>query len=108
MLEEQDGRGVGGHGIHLSPWIHQEYTFRHRCMHAEVHAENQLRADRSTDQQKRIYRPTQNSRSSLSLWSKSTDCKTLDYQGTNPRGIIVRNHTNETTVIQDLASPNHQ
>ena len=28
--EEQDGRGVGGHGVHLSPWIHQEYTFRHR------------------------------------------------------------------------------
>ena len=27
---EQDGRGVGGRGEHLSPWIHQEYTFRHR------------------------------------------------------------------------------
>ena len=27
---EQDGRGVGGHGVHLSPQIHQEYTFRHR------------------------------------------------------------------------------
>ena len=27
---EQDGRGVGGHGVHLSPWIHQEHTFRHR------------------------------------------------------------------------------
>ena len=27
---EQDGRGAGGHGVHLSPWIHQEYTFRHR------------------------------------------------------------------------------
>ena len=25
----KDGRGVAGHGIHLSPWIHQEYTFRH-------------------------------------------------------------------------------
>ena len=22
---EDDG-GVGGHGVHLSPWIHQEYT----------------------------------------------------------------------------------
>ena len=21
---------VGGHGVHLSPWIHQEYTFRHK------------------------------------------------------------------------------
>ena len=27
---EQDGRGVGGCGIHLSQWIHQEYTLRHR------------------------------------------------------------------------------
>ena len=27
---EQDGGGVGGHGVHLSPQIHQEYTFRHR------------------------------------------------------------------------------
>ena len=30
LLEGQDGGGVGGHGIHLSPWIHQEHTFRHR------------------------------------------------------------------------------
>ena len=27
---EQDGRGVGGRGVHLSPRIHQKYTFRHR------------------------------------------------------------------------------
>ena len=27
---EQDGGGVDGHGVHLSPCIHQEYTFRHR------------------------------------------------------------------------------
>ena len=26
----EDGRGVGGHGVHLSPQIHQEYAFRHR------------------------------------------------------------------------------
>ena len=26
----QDGRGVGGCGVHLSPRIQQEYTFRHR------------------------------------------------------------------------------
>ena len=26
----EDGRGVGVRGIHLSPRIHQEYTFRHR------------------------------------------------------------------------------
>ena len=25
-----DGRGVGGCVVHLSPWIHQEYTFGHR------------------------------------------------------------------------------
>ena len=29
-LREQDGRGVGGCGVHFSPQIHQEYTFRHR------------------------------------------------------------------------------
>ena len=27
---EQDGGGVGGCGVHLSPWIHQEYTFGQR------------------------------------------------------------------------------
>ena len=27
---EQDGRGVGGCGVHLSPRIHQEYTIRPR------------------------------------------------------------------------------
>ena len=27
---EQDGRGVGVHGVHLSPRIHQEYTIRQR------------------------------------------------------------------------------
>ena len=26
---EQDVGGVGGHGEHLSPWIRQDYTFRH-------------------------------------------------------------------------------
>ena len=45
----------------------------------------------------------------LSLWSGSTDPKTLDDQRTNLRGYqIVRTHTKETTCIQDLASPNHQ
>ena len=28
--DRQNGRGVGGHGVHLFPWIHQEYIFRHR------------------------------------------------------------------------------
>ena len=27
-MGEQDGRGVGGRGVYLSPQIHQEYTFR--------------------------------------------------------------------------------
>ena len=27
---EQDGKGVGGRGVHLSPQIHQAYTFRAR------------------------------------------------------------------------------
>ena len=51
--------------------------------------------------------PTQNQ--ALSLWTGSTDSKTLDYQRTNPRGYQkVRTHRNETTGIQDPASPNHQ
>ena len=29
-LGEQDGGGGGGHGVHLSSRIHQEYTFTHR------------------------------------------------------------------------------
>ena len=28
--EEQNDTGVGGHGVHLSLWIHQEYNLRHR------------------------------------------------------------------------------
>ena len=45
----------------------------------------------------------------LSLWSGSTDSKTLDYQRTNSREYqIVRTHTKEITGIQDLTSPNHQ
>ena len=27
---EKDGGGIGGRGVHLSPQIHQEYTFRPR------------------------------------------------------------------------------
>ena len=29
-IREQDGRGVGGHGVYLSPQKNQKYTFRHR------------------------------------------------------------------------------
>ena len=43
----------------------------------------------------------------LSLWSESTDSRTLDYQRTNPRGYqIVRTHTKETTGIQTQQHPN--
>ena len=45
----------------------------------------------------------------LSLWSGSTESKTLDNQKTNSRECqIVRTHTKETTWIQDSVSPNHQ
>ena len=30
VLEEQVGGGAGGLVVDLSPWIHQEYSFRHR------------------------------------------------------------------------------
>ena len=30
VRREHDGEGVGGLGVHLSPRIPQEYTFRHR------------------------------------------------------------------------------
>ena len=43
----------------------------------------------------------------LSLWSGSTDSKTLDYQRTNSREYqIVSTHTEETTWIQDPATSN--
>lgn len=31
--ERQNGRGVGGSGIHISPWMHQEHNFRCRRSH---------------------------------------------------------------------------
>ena len=44
----------------------------------------------------------------LSLWRRSADSNTLNYQRTNPREYqTVRTHTKETTWIQDLALPNH-
>ena len=30
LLGVHDSERIGRHGIHLSPWKHQEYTFRHR------------------------------------------------------------------------------
>ena len=32
-MREQDGGGAGGCGVHLSPRIYQEHTFRHRSAH---------------------------------------------------------------------------
>ena len=44
-----------------------------------------------------------------SLWSGSTDSKTLEYMRTNSKEYqIVKTHTKETSWIQDSASPNHQ
>ena len=40
---EQNGGGVGEREVYLSPWIPQEYP-----SDTEVHAEHQLRPDRST------------------------------------------------------------
>jgi len=47
-----------------------------------------------------------NRHQALSLWSGSSDSKTLDYQRNNHREYqIVRTYTKETAWIQDLASP---
>ena len=103
--KEQDGGGVGGHGVHLSPRIHQEYTFRHKSAWRTPAESGQEYLTRG----KEYIEPCKTWGQALSLWSGSTDSKTLDYQRTNPREYqIVRNHTKETTWIQDLASPNHQ
>ena len=92
-------------GIHLSLWIHQEYTFRHRSAcrtPAESGEEYPTSGKEYIDSHKTWDQ-------ALSLWSGSTDSKTLDYQRTNPMGYqIVRTHTKEITGIQDPASPNHQ
>ena len=105
LAREQDGRGVGGCGVHLSPWIHQEYTFRHRsaCRTPSESGQEYLTSE------KEYIEPHKTRDQALSLWSGSTDSKTLDYWRTNPREYqTVRTHTKETTWIQDLASPNHQ
>ena len=46
---EQDGRGVGRCGVHLSPWIHQEYTFRHRraCRTLAMSAQEYLASEKA-------------------------------------------------------------
>ena len=55
LKEEQDGAGVGGRGVHLSPWIHQEYTFRHRSAcrtPAESGQEDLTRGEKNTEPRK--------------------------------------------------------
>ena len=92
--EKQDGRGVGGCGEHLFPWIWQEYTFRYRDA-CRTPAES--RPEYLTTG-KEYAEPRKTREQALSLWSGSTDSKTLDYQRTNPRKYqIVRSHTKETT-----------
>ena len=55
---------------------------------------------------KEYIEPCKTQDQALSLWSGSTDSKTLDYQRTNPREYqIVRTHTEETTWIQDSDYP---
>ena len=102
---EQDGGGVDGCEIHLSPQIHQEYNFRNRstCRTPAESGQEYLTSG------KEYIDPHKTRDQALSHWSGSNESKTLDYQRTNPRGYqIVRTHAMETTVIQDLASPNHQ
>ena len=50
-MGEQDGRRVGGRGVHLSPWIYQEYTFRHRSA-----CKTPAKVEGVPDQWKRIYK----------------------------------------------------
>ena len=92
---------TAGHGVHLSPRIHQEYIFRHRsaCRTlAESGQEYLTRGQEYIESCKSRYQ-------ALSPWSRRTDSKTLDYQRTNPRGYqIVRTHTKETTWIKDPAT----
>ena len=79
---EQDGGGVGEHGVHLSPWVHQEYTVRHRrsCRTPAESRQEYL----STG--KEYTEPCETRDQTLSLWSGSADAKTLDNQRIpNPR-----------------------
>ena len=78
---EQDGRGVDRSGLHLSPQIHEEYTFRHRsgCRTSAESRQEYLTSG------KEYIEPRKTWDQALSLWSGSTDSKTLDYHRTNTR-----------------------
>ena len=91
---EENGTGVGGRGIHLSPWIHQEYTFRHRNV-CRIPAESGQECMTSG---KEYTEPCKTQDQVLSLCSGSTESKTLDNRRTNPREYqIARTSTKETT-----------
>ena len=94
MSREQDGRGAGECGVHLSPRIYQEYIFRHRSAR-KTPAES---GQEYLTSGKEYIESCKTQDQALSLWSGSTDSKTLDYQRTNAREYhIVRTYTNETT-----------
>ena len=80
-LGEQDGGGVGGCEVHLSPWIHQEYTCRHKsvCITPAESRQEYLTSGRE------YIEPRKTQDQALSPGSRSTDSKTLDYQITNPQ-----------------------
>ena len=64
----------------------------------EVHAEHQLRVEEYLTSREVYIEPRKTRDQTLSLWSGSTDSKTLDYQRTNPQEYqIVRTRTKETT-----------
>ena len=99
---EQDGRGVDRSGLHLSPQIHEEYTFRHRsgCRTSAESRQEYLTSG------KEYIEPRKTWDQALSLWNGCTDSTTLVYQRTNPREYqIVRTYTMEITWIQDRHHP---
>ena len=90
---EQDGGGEGGCGAHLSPQIHQEYTFRHRGA-----CRTPAESGQDLTNRKEYIDPRKTRDQALKLWRRSIDSKTLDYQRINPRVYqIVRGDTKETT-----------
>ena len=78
---EEDGGGVGGGGVPLSPRIRQDYSFRHRraCRTPAESRQECLAIG------KEYIQPCKTQDQALNLWSGITDSKTLQYQRTNPR-----------------------
>ena len=78
---EQDGGRVGGHGVHLSSWIYQENTFRHRSA-CRTPAESR-QEDLTSGKEYIESRKTRDL--ALNLWSGSSNSKALDDQRTHAR-----------------------